>query len=124
MSAEYVRVEWRGPLVHTLVSEASDVGVKLGAEAIFEDAQGHVPYDEGDLSDSGEVNQGRDEGGRFTSEAFVSYDTDYAVRLHEHPEYNFQGQGEGKWLEHAVQRNELRWANIAGMELAKVFALP
>lgn len=32
----------------------------------------------------------------------VSYDTPYAVRLHEHPEYNFQGGREGKWLEKTV----------------------
>lgn len=31
--------------------------------------------------------------------AAVMYDTPYAAKLHEHPEYNFQGGRKGKYLE-------------------------
>ena len=39
-------------------------------------------------------------------EISISYDTPYAARLHEHPEYNFREGREGKWLENAL--NERR----------------
>ena len=97
--------EWRGVLVRASVDHAAEEGNRRWAEAVLEDAQKHVPYDIGNLAESGAVTQGRDSGGRFVTEHFVSYDTPYAVRLHEHPEYNFKGQGEGKWLEHAMQRH-------------------
>ena len=100
-----VKMEWRGTLVRGLIEHAAEEGNRKAAEAVLEDAQKHVPYDIGNLAASGAVTQSRSATGQFGSEHFVSYDTPYAVRLHEHPEYHFQGQGEGKWLEHAVQRH-------------------
>jgi len=35
----------------------------------------------------------------------VSYDTPYAARLHEHPEYNFQNGRQGKYLEEPAMQN-------------------
>lgn len=37
--------------------------------------------------------------------AIVSYDTPYAARLHEHPEYNFQNGRQGKYLEEPAMQN-------------------
>lgn len=37
-------------------------------------------------------------------ERTISYDTPYAVRMHEHPEYNFQEPGQGKYLEQPVMQ--------------------
>ncbi len=38
--------------------------------------------------------------------AVVFYNTPYAVYLHEHPELDFQGGREGKWLERAVNESQ------------------
>lgn len=116
--------EWRGPFVLRLVDEAAGQGVVDGAYAILEEAYPYVPFEDGDLRDSGRAFQNRDSGGRFVSEAVVSYDTPYAVRLHEHPEYNFKGSGEGKWLEHAMQRRASKLLSDIAPPLIKVFRLP
>ena len=34
---------------------------------------------------------------------YISYNTPYAIRLHENPQYDFMGKGEGKWLENAAK---------------------
>jgi len=101
---------WRGAAVSAGVERTAKEAAREFVEAVLEDAQQHVPYDLGTLSDSADsgVQSGHDSRGRFTAgaEAFIWYDTPYAVRLHEHPEYNFQGQGEGKWLYKAMHRAE------------------
>lgn len=92
-------------------SKWNDVSPKIrtkGREAVF-DALDHlldesnkkVPHDEGDLQASGQTQldpvhmSGR-----------ISYNTPYAIRLHEHPEYNFQKGREGKWLERTIKRRK------------------
>lgn len=119
--------QWRGAVVRKMVDEAAERGTRRLAELVFADAQQHVPFDLGTLSDSGRVDseQGRDRLGRYSSvEAFVSYDTGYAVRLHEHPEYKFQPPGEGKWLEHAMQRNEANVEPAMAPPFIEGFKLP
>ncbi len=105
---QVVRQVWYGDLVRAVVHKAGDEGTREAAEAVLELANEHVPYDEGDLEASGDVNRGQSRygpTGQFAAnEWFVFYDTPYAVRLHEHPEYHFQGKGEGKWLEHAIEQ--------------------
>lgn len=116
--------DWRGPFVLRLVDEAAGQGVVQGAEGILEEAYPYVPFEDGNLRDSGRAFQNRDSGGRFVAEAIVSYDTPYAVRLHEHPEYNFKGQGEGKWLEKAMQRRASQILADIAPPLIRTFALP
>jgi hypothetical protein len=99
---------WRGATIERGVDRVAKAAVKDWADALLEKANEHVPYMLGTLEDSGiaQVVQARNRGGLFSSghEAIVSYDTPYAVHLHEHPEYNFQGKGEGKWLETALRK--------------------
>lgn len=67
-----------------------------------------VPHDEGTLQDSGvvEIVPG-------TSFVVLGYNTIYAARLHEHPEYRFQKGRKGKYIEDPIIANQtvlgLRW---------------
>jgi len=112
-----IRVTWRGAIVQKLVEEAAADGAKVAALRLLDDAQQRVPLDDGTLRDSAAVTTDGDT-------AVVSYDTPYAVRLHESPQYDFQGQGEGKWLENAVARREPRVAEDMAGPLRKVMMLP
>lgn len=115
---------WRGELVRELVKEAADRSALDSAEAVLIDANYHVPYEFGTLKDSGEVSQGRDSSGHFGSEAFVSYDTAYAVRLHENPQFNFRPPGEGKWLDKALKRHQRVMLKVMSVPLVEVLKLP
>lgn len=70
-------------------------GENLAAEALLGYSAAEVPLETGALMASGQAIHATDpdEG------AAVSYDTPYAARLHEHPEFNFQGGRKGKYLE-------------------------
>lgn len=119
---------WRGALVRAVVHEAGEEGTEEWALSVLEDANTHVPFAEGDLEASGRVTKGQSRfgpTGQFGSnEFFVGYDTPYAVKLHEHPEFHFQGKGEGKWLEHAVQRGARRSEAELAPPLRAAFMLP
>lgn len=99
---------WRGLSVERGVDKTTKAATLDVAEALLEKANEHVPFMLGVLKNSGVAQsvQERSRLGQYASgwEAIVSYDTPYAVRLHEHPEYNFNPPGEGKWLERAMQR--------------------
>jgi len=99
---------WRGAAVMAGVEHTAREAAQEFAEGVLEDANQHVPYELGNLEETGIAvsQQAHESGGRFShgAEAIVSYDTPYAVHLHEHPEFNFQGKGEGKWLAKAIYR--------------------
>lgn len=127
--------EWRGVEVAASVQATSRAAVRGVAEEILQDANEHVPVDPtgrsaapGELRDSGAVDgvQNRTAGGLFGSgwDASVYYDTYYAVPLHEHPEFTFQGQGEGKWLENAFNRAEGPWPDQLAPPFIELFAKP
>jgi len=78
------------------VREGGEDGLEEAAQGLLERANLHVPRLTGHLQDTGRAEADGEE-------AAVSYDTVYAARLHEHPEYNFRGQGRGKWLQLAAE---------------------
>jgi hypothetical protein len=90
-------MEWNGDRILRELNERKARVIRDAAEALLEESKQTVPHDEGVLENSGHVSSDEDK-------ANVYYDTPYAVRLHEHPEYNFQGKGEGKWLQKALNR--------------------
>ena len=96
-----VRSVWFGGLVTTRMRVAAADGLFDAAEHILEYANRSVPHREGTLMRSGQADVDR-----ARLEASVSYDTPYAVRLHEHPEYNFRGGRRGKWLELSLAERE------------------
>ena len=77
-------------------------GLNLAAERLLTLSSVEVPLEIGTLQASGTVERAAspDEG------SAVVYDTPYAARLHEHPEYNFQGGRKGKYLEDPALHNK------------------
>lgn len=81
--------------------KAVERGLKLAGESILKVSNEKVPLDKGDLQTSGEVmTKG--------TELVISYNEPYAVRLHENPQYNFQGGREGKWLENTLKDKQVQ----------------
>lgn len=95
-----MRVQWYGDKVKTTVHSAAADAMFEASEELLRLANLHVPHDVGTLELTGETDVDP-----IRTEASVSYDTPYAARLHEHIEYNFRGEGEGKWLENAFNNN-------------------
>lgn len=85
LDKEMKRAQWRGIL---------DV-----ANEILRLSQREVPHDTGRLQNSGHVQP------NFMKYAEVGYNTVYAARLHEHPEYRFQKGRKGKYLEDPIKHN-------------------
>lgn len=78
-------------------------GETLAAERLLALSTERAPLDIGTLIGSGTVIPATspEEG------AAVVFDTPYAARLHEHPEYNFQGGRQGKYVEEpAIQHRQ------------------
>lgn len=82
--------------------KAVEKGLWEGMEGVvLSESNKIVPHYEGFLEGSGFVDA---DGLR----AAISYDEPYAIRLHEHPEYNFRGGREGKWLEKTIKRKDVQ----------------
>lgn len=92
-----VKVTWDGKKAIKSFKKQRKKIMQDAAEALLEESKQRVPHDEGVLENSGNTSSN-------DKEANVYYDTPYAARLHEHPDYNFKGKGEGKWLEKALNR--------------------
>lgn len=83
-------------------------GINLAAERLLALSAERAPLDVGTLVGSGHVEPAT------TPEdgAAVVYDTPYAARLHEHPEYRFQNGRQGKYLEGPAVENRKELGDI------------
>ena len=90
-------------------------GLSRAGERLLALSAVEVPFEWGTLSDSGAVSSplGQRDG---DAEVDVTYDTPYAARLHEHPEYNFQGGRKGKYLEDPALQNRAELGQIVAAE--------
>ena len=86
-------------LIDRITEQGKREALTDSAEHLLGAANKSVPYQEGNLEGSGFT----DYDGEHAS---VAYDTPYARRLHEHPEYNFNFNRRGKWLELAMQEEK------------------
>jgi hypothetical protein len=104
------RFSWRSVEVTGKVNKSVKQALLKTGEHLLQAANEDVPHDEGTLMRSGAVTVTRESGN--TAEVAVSYDTPYAARLHEHPEYDFQQGRKGKWLEDTFKSrgpDALKW---------------
>ena len=78
MSPQRARLDWDGEAVSDAVREAAARGLLVGAEHILGEARKVVPIAEGTLERSGAASVDEQQ-----LVAAVSFDTPYAVRVHE-----------------------------------------
>jgi hypothetical protein len=97
------RVDWYGDRIVGLVHDHAAEVLGDAGEFLLEEANQTVPIEEGNLARSGSVDVDRGE-----LAATVSYDTPYAVRLHENPQYHFQHGRRGKWLQLTLPEQRAR----------------
>lgn len=108
------RMEWKN-----MKPEVKQAGMRaLGdaAEFILGESNKTVPLDEGNLQRSGIVSLSDTD-----AQANISYDTPYARRLHEHPQYNFQNGRRGKWLEKTIEENGDKVRDYLAREFKGIF---
>lgn len=101
-----VEFESNGEALARQIADGVAAGLTAAAEWLLALSRKDVPFDLGTLSNSGVVLPAT------TPEdgAAVTFNTPYAARLHEHPEFNFQGGRKGKYVEDPALQNreELR----------------
>lgn len=85
-------------------------------DALLNLSQKEVPHDIGTLANTG-VSQA--EG----NDHVVGYNTPYAARLHEHPEYKFQKGRKGKYLEQPIKENINQFTQVFGMAVKERLGL-
>jgi len=82
------------------VDQKSKDAIRDIANEVLRLSSREVPHDTGALQNSGHTEAGSSE-----FERQVGYNKVYAARLHEHPEYSFQGGRKGKYLEDPIKHN-------------------
>lgn len=90
-------------------------GETMAAHRLLALSSIEVPFEVGTLDASGQVLPAED----AEQGAAVTYDTPYAARLHEHPEYNFQGGRKGKYLEDPALHNKRELGDIIAAEVRR-----
>lgn len=100
-------LEWFGDKAKSLISAGRLEGLTRAAGLVLGVANRTCPYQEGTLVGSGATDVDRSSG-----EASVFYDTPYAVRLHENPQYRFNFGRRGKWLSLALGETDGAVNNI------------
>ena len=88
-------------------------GENLAAERLLALSAAEVPFDLGTLAESGTVERATD----AEEGAAVVYDTPYAARHHEHPEYRFQNGRKGKYVEDPAMENKAELGEIIAKQV-------
>lgn len=90
-----VRLKFDTEHVQNILEIGGEKGLFAMAQDIGNESLKQVPLDKGTLEHTLAVDAEGDI-------AAISYDTPYAVKMHEHPEYHFQRGRKGKYLEDPV----------------------
>lgn len=89
--------------------------LKVIADEILRLSQLEVPFKSGHLLQSGNTQQRDDY-------YIVGYNTPYAAKMHEHPEYNFSNGRKGKYLEDPMKLNLAVFREFFNVEMGKAYA--
>lgn len=96
MSSFEIR-NWRGAAIEEAKRRGIETALYVGGSHILNKSTAIAPKDEGILIQTAGVAVDANAG-----KANVYYTQKYAARLHENPQYNFQGGRQGKFLEEPV----------------------
>lgn len=88
------------------VRGATERGTQEACEALLSDSRDVIPYDQGDLSNSGQVTV---QGSGAEANGVVSYDTPYAVIQHEDTTLRHDGNGQPNYLGGPMRANADRY---------------
>lgn len=108
-----IEINWN-EMIGRQYENATDSILQDVLENLLEESKTECPFEEGILENSGYTVYDSQK-----KEGNVIYDTPYAVRLHEHPEYNFKGKGKGKWLERALDRKREEYIRFIAREILR-----
>lgn len=108
--------KWQGPQIIAMKDQAVGQALYKGASHVLNEANNIAPKDEGALTQTSDVAVDEKAG-----KANIFYVQKYAAKLHENPQYNFQGGREGKWLEKAILSEGDRVAEIMANEIRERF---
>jgi len=103
-----VKVKWDSKKAEMQIERAIKSGLEDACEYVLQESNKIAPFDMGGLTLSGntDIEMGSKPKGS------VYYDTPYAVRLHEHPEYSFQNGREGKYLAKTLKNEQSKVKQI------------
>lgn len=99
----------------TAIEKAGLQGINDVASEILRLGTFEVPHDKGILQGTGHVEPESNE------RVVVGYNTVYAARLHEHPEYRFQKGRKGKYLEDPIKNNLSVFRNFIASAVQSAF---
>lgn len=91
-----MRVRWFDQKAKAAALDGQQEALVRGTEFLLGASNETVPFEEGILASSGFTDVDGDTG-------VVAYDTPYAARLHENPDFTFQHGRRGKWLQLTFQ---------------------
>jgi hypothetical protein len=92
------------------VDSASKNSLQAVGDEVLRLSSAEVPHDVGTLQGTGHTEPAGDE-------ILVGYNTKYAARLHEHPEFRFQKGRKGKYLEDPIKNNIDTFNSFLGKKL-------
>lgn len=95
--------------------QIAKIAANDAATEILRISQIIVPHNIGTLQNSGHVETESD------GYAILGYNTVYAARLHEHPEYRFRNGRQGKYLENPIKENTAEILLIIGERISSIF---
>jgi len=94
-----IELKWYGNECLEKLLQRTEKAMRPAAEIVMSGADTDCPYDTGFLLSTRTLDIER-EGDKIIG--IGGYTTDYAIKVHEHPEWNFQHGKKGKWLELAA----------------------
>lgn len=97
----------------TRVTKRRKEAVEAVANELLRLSQLEVPHDVGTLQNSGHTEPERDD-------MLVGYNTPYAARLHENPQFRFQKGRKGKYLEDPMKKNLRLFRDVLDNEMGEV----
>lgn len=102
--------EWHGEQAKALVKQAAIEALLDCGDDLKGKSQDEAPVDLGDLKGNCNVSDPEESSGDIT--VTVGYSLPYALRQHEHTEYNHPKGGKAKYLEDPYKRNVSRYQNF------------